>query len=346
MILNNAKNLLLGATQIDKVYAGDFLVWTKTRIGELTDVPPLEFVSEGSNLLDWHITGAAGGVGNAGTNKLKQREYTNADNLSNMSTDPSKLENIIIRFYSGEAIPPGSTDTSSYQQWYIAETAYIGNDRTDYTADDRPCEYQYCQLFSNLKAGSYKLICEYYHNEQYPWLLRTHDNENPYIALIDENDNILIKKSMNQAYAPVVQDPLFDGYDSSNRVDFYHDEYSFTLSADTAVGFISKIYPQYANNVFLRFQIVSADVIAESFYIDEDVNGVTCWEPYSITIPVTVTNGEESQTVSIPVPAALGAGETISFADTNINIPTYNGNNIITVDTETTPSEMYIKYYY
>lgn len=311
---------------------------------EITSILPIVFDSDGTDLIDWSITGTVGGVGQIGINLLRQREYALSDGLSNDSADQTKRQNIAISFYRGAPVPPNSTDTAAYQQWMIARTSYIGDDRTDYTADDRPCDYQHCQFFGRLKAGSYKLVCEYYRDSGYPWLLRNHDNENPYIALLTEDNVLLVKKSMNQAYAPVVQDPLFDGYDSY-RHDFYHEEYPFTVSSDTSVGFISKIYPEYNSNVFTRFQIVSSDVTAEPFNNSQyEISGVTCWEPFRILLPITVMSaGGGITNINIPLDDYLGAGDTVSLMSTGITIPTFYGRNTLTCDTDIQPT-VYIKF--
>lgn len=232
----------------------------------------------------------------AGINKLSQREYAIADGLSNeSSTKPSAIEIIYAGKTSAPAIPSDVSSESAYQQWYRARTTYIGDDRYEYTADDRPCDYEHCQFFGSLKAGNYKLVCEaYVDTDHYPWVLRTHDNQNPYIALLTEDNQILVKKSMNQAYAPTVNDPLFDGYYTTSTK-FYHEEYPFTISEDTSVGFISKIYAQYNGNVYTRFQIVDADVVAKPFTnTTYNISGVTCWEPYKdppgYKIPISSAN--------------------------------------------------------
>ena len=315
---------------------------------EITSISPIIFDSDGTDLIDWSITGAAGGVGQIGINLLRQREYALSDGLSNDSTDQTKRQNIEIRFYSGATVPPDSSPTAAYQQWLLAETSYIGDERYEYTADDRPCDYQHCQFFGRLKAGSYKLVCEYYHDYGYPWVQRTHDNENPYIALLTENNTLLVKKSMNQSYAPVVQNPLFDGYNdysSPNYADFYHEEYAFTVSEDTSVGFISKIYPEYNSNVYTRFQIVSSDVTAEPFSnTDYGISGVTCWEPFRILLPITVMSAGSGITyINIPLDDYLGAGDTVSLMSTGITIPTFYGRNTLTCDTDIQPT-VYIKF--
>ena len=256
------------------------------------------------------VRGTEDGLGEVttteGMNKLQQRQYTTADGLSNESTtNPSTIKITYHEFIF--AVPPDSSSDRNYAQWYVQSTLYEGDPQrsSGYTTDDRPCDYKHCQFFADLKAGSYKLICEaYVYVDQYPFVIKTHDNENPYIALVSENNEILIKKSMNQTYCPVVSEPLFNGYNTTtNR--FYHEEYPFVVDNDISVGFISKIYAPYNNNVQIRFQIVNADVVAEPFTVTtrygETFSGVTCWEPYedsvtSVMLHFTVTNELDGST--------------------------------------------------
>lgn len=49
-------------------------------------------------------------------------------------------------------------------------------------------------------------------------------------------------------------------------------------------------------------------------------------------------------TTNIYLNEPLSEGESISMSDTRISIPTVDGTNILTVDTEVQPSEVYIKY--
>jgi hypothetical protein len=86
------------------------------------------------------------------------------------------------------------------------------------------------------------------------------------------------------------------------------------------------------------------------------------YEPYGYTIPVTISQSDpvyyhtgngmrygtqegvyrladeaQSQTVSIPIDHPLEDGESISKADTGIDIPTYHGENTLDVDTTVKP---------
>ena len=64
------------------------------------------------------------------------------------------------------------------------------------------------------------------------------------------------------------------------------------------------------------------------------------YEPYGYKIPI-VCGGT---TTNIYLNEPLDEGESISMSDTGISIPTVDGTNILTVDTEVQPSKMYIKY--
>ena len=66
----------------------------------------------------------------------------------------------------------------------------------------------------------------------------------------------------------------------------------------------------------------------------------TNYEPYGYKIPVTCGG----TTTNIYLDEPLEESESISMSDTGIAIPTINGTNILTVDTEIPPSNMYIKY--
>lgn len=53
-----------------------YLTHSKGIVKELTGVPPLTFVSNGKNLMDWRIYGSAGGVGDKTKNLCKEKYVT------------------------------------------------------------------------------------------------------------------------------------------------------------------------------------------------------------------------------------------------------------------------------
>ncbi|MCR5601334.1 MAG: leucine-rich repeat domain-containing protein, partial [Ruminococcus sp.] len=136
---------------------------------------------------------------------------------------------------------------------------------------------------------------------------------------------------------------------SDTSLQFHHEEYSFTLTEDARVGLYFKALHQGGHPSYVRFMIVDSDVVAEPFTADitggGTISGVTCWEPYHVDLPLTVTSGAQSTTVTIDLgDSPLGAGDTIDYTTTEISIPTYEGSNTITAGTTVQPSSMYIKY--
>jgi hypothetical protein len=62
-------------------------------------------------------------------------------------------------------------------------------------------------------------------------------------------------------------------------------------------------------------------------------------------LPVKVSCGGETAGAVIELGASpLGAEDTITFAGKRTIIPTFGGRNKLTIDSETPPSEVYIKY--
>lgn len=63
------------------------------------------------------------------------------------------------------------------------------------------------------------------------------------------------------------------------------------------------------------------------------------YEPYGYKIPVVC--GETTTNIYIEEP--IGEDESISMEDTNVNIPTINGTNILSIDTTVQPSNVYVQ---
>lgn len=322
---------------------------------ERTGALPLRFFSNGTSLLDWRIKGAAGGVGRVGTNKLNYKPIADGELTNNVN--PEKYPDVFGYIYTNSgggsagvmnnntSIPNGTPVGADHQRWYSITAPY--NDYWRRINDYRTKEYRWCNWTGHLEAGTYKLIAECANPYEYPL---PQDNPDPtmtdskgYYALIDENDNVL---------AEVLWDEFFDG--SSSAPKWTRKETVFTVSQAVNVGVLSKMYTirREANtDVSWRFMIVPADTPVSQFSVtlpitgDPVISGVTCWEPYKITLPLTVRCREQSTAVSIDLgDTFLGENDTVSFTSSHTTVPTYNGTSIITADTDIQPSEMYIKY--
>ena len=241
-----------------------------------------------------------------------------------------------------KSIPGNQTPDKNVEQWTTMSSSrrYWETSTVYQPIDSRPALYNYCSYFADLPAGSYKVIAEGYGNNWGYTYMRNPDmsrDQTPYMALIAENDDVIIPRTM------IFQD---------TSLQFHHEEYEFTISAPTKVGLYFKAInlARYDYGNCTRFMIVDYDVVAEPFDVDYDaemnrLRGVTCWEPYRVTLPLTISNGSQSTTVTLDLGTDfLGADETIDFTSTHMSIPTYSGINVISVDSGIQPSEMYIKY--
>jgi len=327
---------------------------------ERTGALPMRFVSDGTSLLDWRIKGAPGGVGKTGVNLLPQREYSREDGLSNGSLDPNYLGNITVEFFpqsfydNAPSIPPGTPHTGAYQQWIGMEP---GGTVNDWAIDERtnhlyPPQFNNAQWITTLSAGSYKLHCELVMingeigNFRDVYNRRTNYDSYATVDLLTSTGTILIHRNVKTRYNTPSEDVLFANYDANYGPAFFHEEIPFTLNEETEIGMITKLYWWYSDrhDLYFRFYITDASVTAVPFD-DGTYSGVTAWEPYRVTLPLTISCGGQSTAISLDLGTEfLGENDTISFTTTHTTIPTYSGANIITADTDIQPSEMYIKY--
>lgn len=255
-------------------------------------------------------------------------QYTTAKGRADLNISWSNISGL-------NSIPGDTLPQKSIEQW----TTVSGYNRYWYTStssvilDSRPATFEHCAYYADLKAGSsYKVIAEYYGDNQWQ-STRILDDQTPYMALVSEDNVQILSKTS-----------IFRG-----STKFQHEEYGFSLGVDTRVGLYFKAIPKYNTIGFVRFMIVDSSVNAEPFTVrdgSDTISGETCWEPYHVTLPLTIQNGEQSATVTIDLGTdLLGADDVIDFAASQTTIPTFAGGvNTITVDSDIQPSEMYIKY--
>ena len=82
------------------------------------------------------------------------------------------------------------------------------------------------------------------------------------------------------------------------------------------------------------------DTNPKQFMLVEGATIPTAYVPYGYKIPILC--GGETNTIYLDTP--LYDGDSISMADTGIDIPTINGQNTLAVDTTVQPEKVYIEY--
>lgn len=270
------------------------------------------------------------------------------------------------------AIPSCGEYVTDTEQWCRLDCIVTGGSSTQSSivaVDTRPNKYEFCESFAELEAGTYKLMVE---------VLGNHILRQGGIGFVSYGGNIYDSYTPTSAYTPsnvyerfalVAEDDtliipetnIFDSTTVRNSEtapypNFFHKEYTFTLTKKTKVGVIHRAYSNAHNYwsgdadlyAYFRFMICNADVEAEEFEstnLYANISGESAWEPYRCYLPLIIRSGENEQTVDIDLGASLlEAGETVSYSDTHTAIPTYIGVNTITADSDIQPAEMYVKY--
>lgn len=292
--------------------------------------------------------------------------YNNLEGAKYLFKEPGTITPHFMPLSSQKSIPGNETFVTNTEQWVDLTPSYTretgsSNVRT-VAVDARPMVYEYCESFADLKAGTYKLMIDIWANtlmsdnltigcSDYTgccddnWLGDLYGVEE-FFALVKEDNTFAIPKT-NIFASGTTKKSKYEPYPN-----YHHREFTFTLDSDTKVGLFHKAYytsSTYAYPPYFRFYIVDSDVVADDFVTTgiwpSNISGDSAWEKYTVTLPVTVTSGNQSQTVTLDLgDSLLEANDTISFSDTHVSIPTYSGANTITVDSEVQPSEMYIKY--
>ena len=138
-------------------------------VREYNGSTPVRLNSDGTNIIDWSITGKAGGVGVKSHNYLDTRSAVTVSNGQPAGTQYAGT----ISCYPDDAspaIPPGTPATKDYQQWLTTSySVTIHRGWTDYHVDDRPETYEYCQYKVTLEPGSYKFIFEAHDHAEGDW---------------------------------------------------------------------------------------------------------------------------------------------------------------------------------
>jgi hypothetical protein len=143
-------------------------------------------------------------------------------------------------------------------------------------------------------------------------------------------------------YMPKEEVGLFT-YEYDADMNFIRAQSTTTSASLTCRTFITSSTTKY-----IRCSVTGIDNYGVSDFGDFNLNLGGEQLPYTpygtYTIPITISDGTNSQTISIPVSQPLTAGEVVSRVSTSINIPTYQGDNTLTVNTSVQPSSVKIKY--
>ncbi len=292
--------------------------------------------------------------------------YSNLQMGINALTEPGTITPQFQSLVNQKSIPGNETFVANTEQWEgLAYSHYATKEwRANLPIDIRPMQYEFCEYFADLKAGTYKLMVDIWGNNNMgsDWIGFSayrgcfEDNwdfeqRNLYewFALVKDDNTPVISKTR-------LFDASMDNYENrrsktSPFPTYFHKEIEFTLAEDTKVGLMHKAYyvsESFAYPPYFRFYIVDADTTVYDFTTTDcsptNMSGRSAWEKYSVTLPITIASGDQSQTITIDLNGSLlYENDSVSMTSTSISLPSYVGLNTITVDSENQPW-VYIKY--
>ena len=294
--------------------------------------------------------------------RLFNSSYSEVQFAGALMTEPGTITPQFQTLVNQKSIPGNETFVANTEQW--TKLAYSHYKPIDVPIDVRPIRYEFCESFAELKAGTYKLMIDEWGNYDMgsdwigfsPYSGCYEDNWDgqqtgiyEWFALVKEDNSPIISKTR-------LFDASMDSYENrrsktSPFPNYFHKEFTFTLTEDTKVGLMHKAYYHssvYTYPPYFRFYIVDSDVEAESFTTTGcspvNMSGYSAWEKYNVSLPINIYCEGQTQTVTFDLGESfLSEEDSISFADSQITIPTYVGTNTISADSTIQP-EMYIKY--
>ena len=279
--------------------------------------------------------------------------------------------------FTQKSIPGNGTFVINEEQWMRLDCSQTRSIISPWhtidgvvACDVRPIRYEFCNYYATLKAGTYKVMIDTWGNNRF-WSSGGYwtgiqdytgcvednfyydqlSNIYEWFALVEEDNTVVIPKSdilptiTGSKSASISATPPLPNY--------FHKEVTFTLDHDCKVGLLHKAYywsPSEAKPPYFRFMIVDSDVEAEYFETTgadpAQMSGYSAWAKYNISLPIITYKSDYSQAQRVVIDLGesyLEAGDILTMTDTGVTVSTFEGENIINVDSAVQPN-MYIKY--
>lgn len=334
---------------------------------EVEGVPPISFNGIGENLLDYRIDGASGGVGERTNNlfdknnpKMLTRLYISATGRVNVTSSnsrsiiipctPSTIYNVKFKYstytlrIASFSIYPAinktgdnvnivtngtSCNSASYMTSETANYLFIfcynvaTQESRDYSIDEFFSEIMVCQSPTPLSYEPYGynvpvvISGKNLFDEIYPNIVI---NTVKYISFALTNGEYTLSSNIpngGSASLFLLAGQVNSGASTQNNGVWLNNP----QTVNVIDGFLTIGYRIYGNINPEDYETILA--LGST---------ATDYEPYH---EPTITN--------IYLNTPIGANESISLSDTNVNIPTIRGTNVLSIDTTVQPSNVYVK---
>lgn len=332
---------------------------------EIEGIPPIIFKGNGKNLIDYRIYGASGGVGDKTDNlfdlkKAVKKKYINSNGDEVTSFSPSSENTLNHSDYVSIESNVNYTFTCTTSQNYSLENTIAlcwfdenKNILSRNTKNVRGNINNYSITALSPSTAKYLIVnfiayvddAVFYLNEGTTTVFEPYGYKVPVVIsgknLFDEiYTNIAVGWDVKYKSIFVGEGtftlsttcPKQDGGSATNL---------FFLSGNVSTGGNSATNGVYNNHpvtvtslngyVTIGYRAQSYDPRNYTTMLNEGTTALP-YEPFT-----------EPTTTNIYLDEPIGENESISLSDTNVNIPTIRGTNVLTVDTTVQPSNVYIK---
>lgn len=345
---------------------------------EVEGVPPITFQGIGENLLDYRIDGASGGVGERTKNLC-----TNKNMVVGLYSAGAMVSSNLFITSDFIPVEYGKTYTASlfdldenrvnnmvYEK-INANKEWIGQNSTDksITINDENIAY--------LRIRNFAANSQYITNNNYKYQLEegsTATDYEPYgykVPVVVSGENLFDEENAvdtdyyitnaGQENAGANGDRFLQSYINVKPSTQYTFKWSQTImGSDDNTPYI-RISEYTSNNTFIQRLLCQCSAQSQNkytfttsnntLYIDIRIDSETSTRGQHITEVMLVKGAtapdtyEEytATTTNIYLDEPIEENESISLSDTNVNIPTIRGTNVLTVDTTVQPSNVYVK---
>ena len=348
---------------------------------EVEGAPPLTFPSNGNNLLNYRIDGANGGVGDRTANLLdynwlfdyEQKRVNEYFNYIQITLEPNTTYNVTSDYdYNQAQNATAFIVVNSNTAITTANGGVFGSLTVTTTQDG------ILKIARRIKGNNETMVPkreDFENNSKHIQIsINSVNGENyePYgkykIPAIISGKNLLKPDGAPTTIRGVSWSYREDGAIVGTRVSSNENVSDFTLMSSSTFQPGSYIYScfdnestpgasKYQSNISINgasywgtgnysFVLNEVSTIRVVLRVYPNFTGTAIFKPMIRLSSIQESNYEpftEPTTTNIYLDKPIGANESKSLSDTNVNIPTINGTNILSIGTTVQPSNVYVQ---
>lgn len=349
---------------------------------EVEGVPPLTFPSNGNNLLNYRIDGANGGVGDRTANLLdynwlfdyEQKKVNEYFNYIQITLEPNTTYNVTSDYdYNQAQNATAFIVVNSNTAITTANGGVFGSLTVTTTQNG------ILKIARRIKGNNEAMIPkreDFENNSKHIQIsINSVNDENyePYgkykVPAIISGKNLLQNTATSQTISGVTFTVNSDGSVTCNGTASSNAIFAISVKLNANINYILNGTPENGGVGTYRIDLRTASYSVYNNIIDNGNGAIfTVQENGTYLVSIRISSNYNCNnltfypmirlatieddtyepyigptTTNIYLDEPIGANESKSLSDTNVNIPTINGTNILSIDTTVQPSNVYVQ---